>query len=705
MSTEVGRVGRQGQARIVSDVVRPDEPYRPDIDGLRALAIVPVVLYHAGYALFSGGFVGVDVFFVISGFLITSLIVRQINNGAFTLPGFWVRRARRILPALGVVVLFTLVAGWILYSPSEYKGLGREVLTQAFFSSNVYFWLTSGYFAAPSETKPLLHTWSLSVEEQYYLFMPLLLVVLARCTRRFAIGVVSLLLVASLCISVWLTFRHPDAAFFLAYSRAWELLIGSLLALLTLHPRSVATGMPRWVNELFSAVGLAAILYGTMVYDSATRFPGIAAVVPCLGAAAAIWSNGNAPTFAGRILTHRAMVQLGVLSYSLYLWHWPLLAFARYLSPYKLSVGATTLVIIASVPVAWLSYRYIEMPVRCSPRARRATIVFPAALALLSFMLLAGTYVNVTDGVRWRKALDSTFASDLHSVGRRSKLCRPVTSVAMPYDNICRLGSVSNSRGKVFLVGDSFAEMYLPAFEVLSWKYQREVWYVKRQHVPVYPELMDVIQKNDISRVVLSYSWARAKKGGIPELYPHDTDESGWSRRFRSVADYDPMLVIGDTTASLRQNLSTLVGRLRQLHLTVCIIDSPPYYPVSVSLKLGILVNRGGDPTRYGSTLSKHLAEQAGIYSIFQDIGAPDVQILRVTDVLCDSSGFCRTYGGGHSLYADEMHLSEYGADLTVPVLERIFAPPSGPNPGPPQLTPQVRPETEDGNTDNRYKN
>lgn len=663
-------------SELAGPVYESEGPYRPDIDGLRGLAILPVVLYHAGYREFGGGFVGVDVFFVISGFLITSLILRQLHAGEFTFTAFWCRRARRILPALAPVVLFVLVWGWFSYFPSDYKGVGREVLTQAFFASNVYFWLSSGYFTAPAETKPLLHTWSLSVEEQFYLIMPLLLVPLTRYAKRGALSIVFVLLLASLYLSIWSTHRHPDAAFFLIYSRAWELLMGSMLALLTVANRSNRAMLPRWIYELSSAGGVVAILCATTLYDSTTPFPGVAALVPCLGTAAAIWSNGTAATYAGRLLAHRSMVRLGLISYSLYLWHWPLLAFARYLSPYKLSGGATALVIIASVPIAWASYRYVELPVRKSSRLKHTNVVIAGALALLCSMLLTGAYVNLTDGVRWRQPFDSTFAGDFHPAGRRARLCQPVTSVAMRYEYICRLGSVSNSQGKVLLVGDSFAEMYLPSFEVLSRKYQREVWYVKSQNMPLYPNVMDVIQRFDIDRVVLSYSWTRANKGGIPELYPLSADKADWAQRLRSVAGYDPVLVVGDTTTSFRQNLHLLVERLRGLRIRMSIIDSPPYYPVAVPLKLGILVRQGGDPARYGSLLRQHLKEQAAIYSIFQEVRAPDVQILKVTDILCDRQGFCRTYGDGHSLYADEMHLSEYGAALTIPVLERIFAPP-----------------------------
>ncbi len=263
----------------MSQAVILEQQYRPDIDGLRALAIVPVVLFHAGWTFFSGGYVGVDVFFVISGYLITSLILREFGKGSFSLSGFWARRARRILPALGVVVLFTLIAGWIIFFPSDYKGVGREVLTQAFFSSNVYFWLESGYFTSPSETKPLLHTWSLSVEEQYYLVMPLILYVLTRYAKQRAAWIVLVLLVCSFCVSVWWSYRYPDAAFFLAPSRAWELLLGALLAMLTLRKaRGKSPAHAR--KELMSATGLAAIWCAAVLYDKSTRLPGVAALVP-----------------------------------------------------------------------------------------------------------------------------------------------------------------------------------------------------------------------------------------------------------------------------------------------------------------------------------------------------------------------------------------------------------------------------------------
>ncbi len=650
------------------------------------------MLFHAGWRIFRGGYVGVDVFFVISGYLITSLILKELAAGTFSFVGFWVRRARRILPALTVVVLFTLVVGWYVLFPTDYKDLGRTVLTQAFFSSNLYLWLTTGYFAAPSATKPLLHTWSLSVEEQFYLVIPFTLFVLTRYATRFAAGIVFVLLAASFIASAWSSYAYPSAAFYLPHSRAWELLVGSVVAMFILR-RPAKPSHTRWKEELTSAMGVGAVLGTAILYDKNIPFPGLAALVPCLGTAAIIHSNTERLTFTGRVLAHRSLVGIGLISYSLYLWHWPLLAFARYLSIAELSVGAATAIVLGSAALAWISYRYVETPIRRGSVFKRRPLLLSAAATVLLAMFVAGTYMNVSNGVRWRNGLDlGSFELDLHPADRRWRSCQRITSVAMPSRLICRLGGVSNARGKVLLVGDSFAEMYLPPLEFLSRQYQQEVWYVRKQNVPVQPEIMEVVAKYAISQVVLSYSWDKANKNGIPELYPPRGQTLGWIGSLWSVGGYDPVLVVGDTKAAFRRNLEQLVRALRARNIAVSIIDSPPYYSVPIPLKLSMLVKRGGDPANYGSPLSKHLLEQSYIYEVFRELRANDVQIVKVTDALCDPSGFCRTYLNGHSLYADEIHLSEYGAGLTTPLLEPIFSRAKQPSPASalPELTQDI---------------
>ncbi|HYK43019.1 MAG TPA: acyltransferase, partial [Thermoanaerobaculia bacterium] len=312
--------------------------YRPEIDGLRGVAVVLVVLFHAGFGC-PGGYVGVDVFFVISGFLITSLIWKDLEGERFTFARFWERRARRIVPALVAVVAATLFAGWFLLLPADYERLGRSAASQAVFAANVHFWLTGGYFAPAAAEQPLLHTWSLALEEQFYWIVPVALF-LVFGARRFERRRSSMILaaigcgiVSSFTLSVWGVAHHPSAAFYLLPTRAWELLLGSLVAFL---PMRSQPSQGRAVRELAAIGGVALILLAAFGYRATTPFPGAAALAPCLGAALWIRSNGRetsaspAPTLAGSVLSRPLPVFVGLASYSLYLWHWPFLAFARY---------------------------------------------------------------------------------------------------------------------------------------------------------------------------------------------------------------------------------------------------------------------------------------------------------------------------------------------------------------------------------------
>jgi peptidoglycan/LPS O-acetylase OafA/YrhL len=267
--------------------------YRAEIDGLRAVAVLSVLFFHANIGV-SGGYVGVDVFFVISGYLITGLILKECDRGTFRIVEFWERRVRRIVPVLTVVVLSCLVAGWFLLLPLDFKELGQSVVAQAMLLSNVYFWRESGYFAQAAEVKPLLHTWSLAVEEQFYLIYPVALVALTRLSRKALVATIVFLCSVSLILSIYSSYRHPSANFYLLPTRAWELLMGSFLAALPTQRASI-----RWLTECLSWGGLISILCAACLYGDDTRFPGIAALLPCVGTALVIWANGHTLTSLG----------------------------------------------------------------------------------------------------------------------------------------------------------------------------------------------------------------------------------------------------------------------------------------------------------------------------------------------------------------------------------------------------------------------
>ncbi len=366
---------------------------RRDIDGLRALAVIPVVLFHFGLGL-SGGFVGVDVFFVISGYLITSIIFREINAGRFSFADFWARRARRIMPALSVVLLATLAVGWFIMPASDYSQLGRAVRYQAMFISNILFMRQDGYFNPASDFKPLLHTWSLSVEEQYYIFFPLLMVLLTRYLRHWRLMLAGLLLV-SFSLNVWMIEREPDAAFFLLPMRAWELLCGAMLAVLPVSKRSFAPA----IYQAVSLAGLAMVLFAILTFDRTTQFPGWAALMPVLGATAMLWANGQTPTLVGRLLSTRPMVGVGLISYSLYLWHWPIFVYANAASVDGMQAREALMWVALSVALGWLSWRFVELPFREKRWLSGRKPVLVGGLVSMLVIALAGQAIRSADGV------------------------------------------------------------------------------------------------------------------------------------------------------------------------------------------------------------------------------------------------------------------------------------------------------------------
>lgn len=329
--------------------------YRPDIDGFRAIAIVPVVLHHLQVDGFSGGFVGVDVFFVISGFLITSILLRDLSDGSYSIGKFYERRARRILPALLAVLCFTLIVSPLFLLPSEFKTLPSQVLGALFFIGNIVLWRQSGYFSDISEFKPLLHTWSLGVEEQFYLITPIALwLVVRNGGERMIKWLVSALLILSFATCIYFTQLKPVAAFYLLPTRAWELLAGSLIACASLK---TVDGIHPAVREGLPAIGILLLFISITLFSEDTSFPGYAAAIPVLGAAFLIAFGQS--SLVGKILSLKPIVFIGLISYSLYLWHWPIIVFTRQFSISHTLPGKIGLILF-TVFISWLSWRFIE---------------------------------------------------------------------------------------------------------------------------------------------------------------------------------------------------------------------------------------------------------------------------------------------------------------------------------------------------------
>ena len=353
--------------------------YRPEIDGLRAISVIGVVLFHLELG-FPGGFVGVDVFFVISGYLITGILLRQLGEDRFSLMEFWARRVRRIVPAAMVMVVGALLIGAFLQTPERYASLARSAMAHVLMASNCYFTRDQGYFAEKSDHEPLLHTWSLSVEEQFYLIFPLIVCfVWKRAPQRLAFVFTSAALI-SFSWSWIEVVSNPKWAFFLLPARGWELLVGALLAIL---PQKTMRSLG---DEAWAGLGLVLVLAPMFFFDRQTAFPGPGALAPVLGAALLIWTGGS--TKIGKLLGWRALVRIGLISYSLYLWHWPFVVFAREMV-IELTLTLKISLLVASLLAGYSSWRWVEMPSRSGLllATRRRSLIFGLTSAVTLFVI------------------------------------------------------------------------------------------------------------------------------------------------------------------------------------------------------------------------------------------------------------------------------------------------------------------------------
>jgi peptidoglycan/LPS O-acetylase OafA/YrhL len=441
--------------------------YRKEIDGLRAVAVMPVILFHAGFTYFSGGYVGVDVFFVISGYLITSILLRELDQGGFSILRFYERRARRILPALVFVMVSCIPFALAWMVPYQIKLLSQGFVAVTLFASNILFWKKTGYFSPDSENNPLLHTWSLAVEEQYYLFFPLYLLFVWRFGRNPVFYTIVIFSIISLLLSEWGWRYAPKANFYLAPFRAWELLAGSICAFLHFQREERA-------SNLMSVIGLALIIFSIFYYDESTPFPSLYALAPVVGTAFIILF-AQPGTWVANVLSLKFFVGVGLVSYSAYLWHQPIFAFARIRSQHEPTQWFMLGLSILTFVLAYITWRYVERPFRKRPfpALQSRAALFRVAGAVGAVFLALGVYGHVSGGLKSKfttlpryLTIESEFAKISNGWCFYSVDSLPDLDLG-PNGLNCSVGSeTAQKRGA--LIGDSFAGQFEPFWDIVG---------------------------------------------------------------------------------------------------------------------------------------------------------------------------------------------------------------------------------------------
>ncbi len=676
--------------------------YRPHIDGLRGLAILAVVCYHATLFAMHGGYIGVDIFFVISGFLITSVIIHDRKEGTFTLAQFWEKRVRRIVPALLIVMCCTFIAGYLLILyPEDLKNFGGAIAAQSVFVSNMYFMTADSYFDAPSRYSPLLHTWTLSVEEQFYIFFPFIILcatsLFARAKKNHALlFVVISIAVVSLLFDIWLVNIHPNArwsipllpsrifadssyatlGFYFLPARAWELAVGAIIALVPLRITH------KLLAEVLGCVGLGAMLAAIFLYSDKTNFPGIAALLPTLGAALFIFANEGRVTLSAKILSYPALIGIGLISYSLYLWHWPIFVFSRMLIEAPLAPSIMFALTILAGTLAYASFRWVERPIMRGKiiTTRNGVLVFGAlslALMLCAGLLLRhislGTTERLTPGAN--EIFTVTNEND-----ERNGMCMKLLEKGGPESGLCIVGASSGAHPDFAVWGDSHADADLPLFVALAWAYKKQgAVFAKGDCPPILgthqsppvagcesqnTSALAYIRKHDIKHIFLVARWSNYVMEGDNKV------KAAFLNALNTRA-----LSHQESAETLERELGSIVRTLAFEGREVYIVKQTPEqfdFVTRDAFYRAAYTNK--HISMHGTQSEANDAYQAlANKSIDSFRSVPGVHIIDPSTVLCEKNAECTLERNGKLLYRDENHLSITGAMTLEPLFTPIF--------------------------------
>lgn len=662
--------------------------YRADIDGLRALAITVVLLYHFGFGM-PGGYVGVDVFFVISGYLITKTLLARPPNTIGSLISFGLRRLRRLTPAMIVMVASILFIANFILVPTELQALAESILRVLTFSSNYFFMGQAGYFDAPSLSKPLLHTWSLSLEGQYYLTFGLLICILltVKTLNNRDFGSVALKLVL---ITIFLSSfvyacnkvsSHPSEAFYTLVARLWEFIIGALIAV-DLVPR--VRGL--WLPKLLQAMGLGLIIFACLAYDQNTRFPGLNALLPVIGASLFIYSgtslNRVNKSYVTDFIECAPVVYLGKISYALYLWHWPLLVIATLAAGRQLRFIEASIIILLAISLSVLTYHWIEKPFNKWTHSRARKLVLTIFLLFTVIIIVSfSNWLIRADGLsnrlsdQGRKLMTAS-----KDIAPRADGCHTINPNRVGNDDLCLLGALNGKSMPEFVVwGDSHAHALLGEFDELANTYIIEGRHGSRAACPPLLDVRLLTQTDDIcnqfnKRMVEYLDRHNVGHVFLVARWPVYTDgftpggiESGLEPR---LITQKGLSIQQSFEAALDATLAGIRRPGRIIYLVTTVPEVTHHVPSSLA-RSTLLLGPNPEALRPSREMIK-LRQKVSIHAFERAARVLDVRVINLQEQLCDAKS-CEIARDGQSLYRDSDHLSAYGAGAVREVFEPIF--------------------------------
>lgn len=622
--------------------------YRADIDGLRGLQILALIGFHGFSTLVPGGYVGVDIFFVISGFLISSIIFKSLQKGGFDFLDFYIRRTKRIFPSLITILVAAFSIGWFCLLPDEFKQLGKHVFGGATFIDNFLYWQESGYFDRSVELKPLLHLWSLGIEEQFYLFWPLLLYFSWK--RKFNLLAVTLVVISlSFGLNAYLAYTNMAQAFdfYLPFTRLWGILAGAVLAYLTIYGEPTnAPHKNHTPKNIASWLGFALILFSVFFFDRTIYYPGFYALAPVMGAVMLIWAGQHA-WVNHHILSNRVMIWFGLISYPLYLWHWMLLSYTRILESAEPDVEIRIAAVLLAILFSWLNYHLIENPIRFNKNNKLTVSVLVVALTLSGAV---GLYAYLNDGFPSRSSVQTASLISFDTPQRES--CKRIS--ASDYsDDWCHL-SEGGANDKILLIGDSHSNSFSSAFSELRKEQNFQFTQLGRGECPMllgygYPECQKLAQEGynyakanqSIGTVILSSRWS---------IYENGFTREGISSSRQQFED-----ALKDTIIAYRK-----LGKQVEIVLTVPISNNPRACVVRDIQLSGKNINYCFISKQHAKNFDGHYRN---LINILRLTLPGEFDVIDPWSYLCDEVE-CKIIDGNKILYSDEGHLSIYGGQF-----------------------------------------